>query len=117
MNQKTIIPAAIAFVTSAMALALFAQGPVGDQVLVTCDRPVQVGSQTLAAGDYLIKQVTSASNPRVLEFRSDNGNKLEATVTAIPLLQNTPPSVTNVLLQDEGGGARLSRIWVQGKSY
>jgi len=117
MNQKTIIPAAIAFVSSAMALAVFAQGPVGDQVLVTFDRPVQVGSQTLAAGDYLVKQVTSASNPRVLEFLSDNGKKLEATVTAIPVLQNTPPSDTKVILQDEGGGARLSRIWVQGKSY
>jgi len=117
MNQKTIIPAAVAFVTSAMALAVFAQGPVGDQVLVTFDRPVQVGSQTLAAGDYLVKQVTSASNPRVLEFLSENGKKLEATVTAIPVLQNTPPSETKVILQDEGGGARLSRIWVQGKSY
>jgi len=117
MNQKTLIPAAVAFVSSALALAVFAQGPVGDEVLVTFDRPVQVGSQTLAAGDYLVKQVTSASNPRVLEFRSDNGKKLDATVTAIPVLQNTPPSETKVILQDEGGGARLSRIWVQGKTY
>jgi hypothetical protein len=94
-----------------------AQGPAGDQVNVTFDRSVQVGSQTLPAGDYLIRQVTSASNPRVLEFTSPDGTKLDATVTAIPILQNTPPSETKVVLQDEGGGARLYRIWVQGKSY
>src|SRR3954464_14232789 len=115
MNQKTFIPATVAFVSSALALAVFAQGPVGDEVKVTFDRSVQVGSHTLAAGDYLIRQVTSASNPRVLEFRSDDGAKLDATVTAIPVLQNTPPTETKVILQDEGGGARLSRIWVQGK--
>jgi len=117
MNQKIILPAAIAFVISAVALVVFAQGPVGDQVFVTFDRPVQVGAQTLAAGDYLVKQITSASNPRVLEFLIDNGKKLEATVTATPVLQNTPPSETKVILQDDGGGVRLSRIWVQGKSY
>ena len=96
MNQKTIIPVAIAFVTSAVALVVFGQGPAGDQVLVTFDRPVQVGSRTLAAGDYLVKQVTSVSNPRVLEFLTDNGKKLEATVSATPVLQNTPPSETKV---------------------
>ncbi|MEO8593889.1 MAG: hypothetical protein ABI759_11255 [Candidatus Solibacter sp.] len=117
MNQKTIIPAAVAMISSALAITVFAQGPVGDEVKVTFDRPVQVGSKMLPAGDYLIKQVTSASNPRVLEFLSDDGKKLDATVTAIPVLQNTPPSETKVILQDEGGGARLSRIWVEGKTY
>jgi len=98
-------------------MSLLAQGPVGDEIKVTFDRPVQVGSQNLPAGDYRIRQVTSASNPRVLEFTNENGGKLEATVTAIPVLQNTPPMETKAILQDEGGGARLSRIWVQGKSY
>jgi len=96
---------------------MFAQGPVGDEVKVTFDRPVQVGQNTLPAGDYMVRQVTSASNPRVLEFITSSDNKLVATVTAIPVLQNTPPSETRIILQDEGGGARLSRIWVQGKSY
>jgi len=100
-----------------MTTGVFAQGPAGDRVLVTFDRPVQVGSQTLPAGEYLVRQVTSASNPRVLEFTSDNGTKLDATVTAIPILQNNAPSETKVILENEGGGARLSRIWVQGKNY
>jgi len=117
MNNKRLIRAAIAVVSSVLTVGAFAQGPVGDEVKVTFDRPVQVGSETLPAGDYMIRQVTSASNPRVLEFITQNDNKLVATVTAIPVLQNTPPSETKVILQDEGGGARLSRIWVQGKSY
>jgi len=102
---------------AAFTTSCFAQGPVGDEVVVTFDRQVQVGSQTLSPGKYTIRQVTSASNPRVLEFTSDNGTKLDATVTAIPVLQNTPPSETKVILDDEHGAARLARIWVQGKSY
>jgi len=95
----------------------FGQGPVGDEVMVTFDQSVQVGSHTLPAGKYTIRQVTSASNPRVLEFTSKNGTKLDATVSAIPVLQNTPPSKTRVILDEEAGTPRLDKIWVQGKSY
>jgi hypothetical protein len=110
------------FLTSAFLAFSFvgtaiAQGPVGDTVMVNFDRPVQVGSYTLGPGEYTVRQITSASNPRVLEFTSDHGTRLEATVTAIPIMQNTPPGETEVILQDEGGGARLHRIWVQGKTY
>ena len=107
--------------TTALGLLInqvsFGQGPVGDEVMVTFDQPVQVGSRSLPDGKYTVRQVTSASNPRVLEFISDNGTKLDATVTAIPVLQNTPPSKTRVILVNEGGALRLDKIWVQGKSY
>ncbi len=94
-----------------------AQGPVRDRIMVKFDRPVQVGTRTLQAGEYTIHQVTSASNPRILEFTSNNGTQLEATVAAIPIMQNTAPTETKVVIEDEGGGARLARIWVQGKTY
>jgi hypothetical protein len=115
MQYRVLLSAAtIAF---GLAVTSSAQGPVGDEVMVTFDRPVQVGSQTLAAGKYTIRQLTSASNPRVLEFTSDYGTKLDATITAIPVLDNTPPSKTRVILDEESGTPRLARIWVQGKSY
>lgn len=114
MKNLFVYPAILVGVAAAAA---FAQGPASDTVMVTFDRPVQVGSQTLPAGEYTIRQITSASNPRVLEFTSDHGTKLDATVTAIPILQNSAPSQTKIELQDEGGGARLARIWVQGKNY
>jgi hypothetical protein len=117
MNTRQSTQIAIAVLSSALTFGAFAQGPVGDEFRVTFDRAVQVGSQSLPAGEYTVKQVTSASNPRVLEFKTTDDNKLMATVTAIPVAQNTPPSETKVILQDEGGGARLSRIWVQGRTY
>jgi hypothetical protein len=117
MNHTQFTHAAVAVLSSVLAFGAFAQGPVGEKFKVTFDRPVQVGSQTLPAGDYTVDQVTSASNPRVLEFKTDDDNKLVATVTAIPVMQNTPPSETKVILQDEGGGARLSKIWIQGRTY
>src|SRR5947209_10994121 len=98
IKTKTIIPTALACY-SALFMTLFAQGPVGDEIKVNFDRPVQVGSKTLQPGNYTIRQVTSASNPRVLGFTSEDGNKLEATVTAIPIMQNTPPMETKAILQ------------------
>jgi hypothetical protein len=100
-----------------LSATLFSQSPVGNTVYVKLDRTTIVGSQPLAPGDYTIREVTSASNPRVLEFTTDRGTKLAATVTAIPLLQNTPPGETKVVLDTESGEPRLSKIWVQGKDY
>jgi hypothetical protein len=109
------------FLTTALALVFthtsFGQGPVGDEVMVTFDQTVQVGSHSLPAGKYTIRQITSASNPRVLEFTSNYGTNLHATVAAVPILQNTPTSKTRVILDNEGGTLRLARIWVQGKTY
>jgi len=110
-----------AFSITALSLMLTgvgrAQGPAGDQIKITFDRAVAVGSHSLPAGEYLIRQVTSGSNPRVLEFTSKNGTQLDATVTAIPIMQNTAPTETKVILDEEGGTPRLARIWVQGKNY
>jgi hypothetical protein len=100
-----------------LGAAIFAQGPVGNTVFVKLDRDTIVGSQTIPAGDYTIREVTSASNPRVLEFTTDRGTNLAATVTAIPLLQNTPPGETKVVLDTESSQPRISKIWVQGKDY
>lgn len=101
----------------AASVIAVAQGPVGETVVVKLDRPTYVGSQMLPPGDYTIRQITSTSNPRVLEFTSDNGTKLDATVMAIPAMQNTPPLETKVILNDEGGTPRITRIWVQGETY
>jgi hypothetical protein len=110
--------AALTLGAMALSTIAFGQGPIGDTLLVKFDRAVQVGSHTLDSGEYAIRQITSASNPRVLEFTSNNGTKLEATVTAIPVLQNTPPAETKIVLDEEGASVpRLRRIWVQGKTY
>jgi len=115
--RYTFFPLAVAAMSLGLSCAALAQGPAGDEIKITFDRPVTVGSQTLPAGDYLIRQVDSGTDPRVLQFLSSDGTHLDATVTAIPIMQNTPPSETKAILQDEGGGARLSRIWVQGRTY
>src|SRR3954464_5807846 len=80
--------------------SLCAQGPVGNTVYITLDQNALVGSTTKTPGDYTIRQVTSASNPRVLEFTTNRGTKLGPTVTAIPFLQNAPPWSTKGLFDN-----------------
>jgi len=96
---------------------VLAQGPVGNTINVKLDRTAMVGEQILQTGDYTIRQITSASNPSVLEFSTDRGSKVEATVTAIPVLQNTPPNETKIVFNNEAGMPRIRRIMVQGREY
>jgi len=103
---------------AALSHVAVAQGPAGDVVELKLDRDAMVGSHSLSPGDYTIRQITSASNPRVLEFTTDSGTKLVATVAAIPVMQNIPPQETKIDFDDEAGGtSRIRRIWVQGKTY
>lgn len=95
-----------------------AQGPASDTVEMKLDREALVGSHALAPGDYTIRQLSSASNPRVLEFTRDKGTRLIATVAAFPVMQNIPPSQTKIDFDDQPGSVpRIRRIWVQGKTY
>jgi len=93
------------------------QSPVNTAIEVKLDRGALIGSYMLAPGEYTIRQINSANNSRVLEFTTDHGTKLAATVTAVPLLQNTPPSDTKVMFDNEGGSTRIAKILVQGKDY
>ncbi len=114
MLDRNFIHTALLFV--AIVPTVVAQGAGGDPFTVKFDRSVQIGSQTLPSGTYTVRQVTSAAKSHVLEFSSDS-TKLETTFTEIPSVQSTAPTETKAVLEDEGDGARLSRIWVQGKNY
>lgn len=96
---------------------LWAQGPVNDVVTVTFPTDVQLGSRVLAAGDYTIRQLTTSSNPRILEFTTAKGTAIQATATAIAALDNNNRRDTSVELETQGGMQHLYRIWLKGKSY
>lgn len=116
--MKTFLVGAAACVSwSILCLNLAAQGPIGTTVNMKLDRNAMVGSQSLPAGEYTIRTLNSASNPRVLEFATNKGTKVVATVTALPLLQNTPPDETKVVFDNEGVQPRIAKILVQGKDY
>lgn len=101
-------------VLTGMALA---QGPVTDKVKVTFPNPVVVAGTTLPAGEYMIRQLPSANNPRVLEFSSDDGMKVEVTTTAFPILDNMNRKPTSVILEQRGNAYHVSKIWLAGKNY
>jgi len=98
-------------------MLLMAQGPVNDEVTVTFVNDVQVGSQVLKAGEYTVRQLSSASNPRILEFSTDKGTSVQATATAIAALDNNNQNDTSVILENQGGMQHVHRIWLKGKSY
>jgi hypothetical protein len=105
--------AALLFIGS----SLFAQSPISDKLVVTFSKPVMIGDQRIEPGEYTIRQLTSAANPRILEFTTDNGTKLQATASAIPVLDNLNTKRTTVEVYEGPGDYQLHRIWIEGKSY
>ena len=96
---------------------LLAQGPVNDVITVTFPTDVQVGSRVLKAGDYTIRQLSTSSNPRILEFSTEQGTSIQATATAIAALDNNNRKDSSVELESQGGMQHVHRIWLKGKSY
>lgn len=99
------------------SLCALGQSPIIDTLVVTFPNSVQIGSQTLSAGEYTIRQLSSASNSRLLEFSTDRGTSIQASATSIPALDNNNRNDSSVLLKNINGVSRLHRIWVKGKSY
>lgn len=115
LSMPTVCVHAVLLVIT--ALTAFGQGPINDRLVVTLPHTTWVGTQSLPAGEYTIRQLPTASNPRLLEFSSDNGTKLEATVTAIASINNNNVRDTSVILEQKGGQYFLKNVWIQGKTY
>jgi hypothetical protein len=101
----------------AICLVALPQTPITDSLVVAFPNAVQVGSQNLPAGEYTVKQINTASNPRLLEFSNDKGTSIQATATAIPVLDNNNRNDSSVLLETHGSVQVLRQIWIKGKSY
>lgn len=94
-----------------------AQGPVYDRLTVTFSQPVVVGDKTLPPGEYTIRQLESANNPRLLEFSSEDGMRVEATASAFATLDNLTSNETKVVLERRGGNQYVKQVWLRGKNY
>ncbi len=101
----------------AISLPLVGQGPINDRLEVTLPYTTWVGSVSLAPGKYTIRQLPTASNPRLLEFSSENGTKMEAAITTFAALDNNNVRESSVVLEQRGGQYYLKNVWIGGKTY
>ena len=105
------------FSVCALAITASGQTPINDNIVVTFPNDVRVGSQLLKAGEYTVRQLGTASNPRLLEFSTDKGTSIQASATAIAVLDNNNRNESSVILENRGGQQHIHRIWIRGKSY
>jgi len=98
-------------------VALRAQGPQYDKVIVDLPYSVTVRDTTLQPGQYVIQQLPSDNNNRVVQIFSNDGMKLETAVITVPALENKTPDKTEVLLHHFGNDYYFNKVWVQGKDY
>jgi len=100
-----------------LGLSAFSQGPITDRIVVDLPTTTWVGSHALPPGKYTIRQLPTASHPRLLEFSSDSGTKLETAITTIADISNNVRRDTSVVVSKRGAQARLTHVWVAGKTY
>jgi len=93
------------------------QEPISDKLEVTLPHTTWVGSQSLAAGTYRIRQLPTASSPRLLEFSSADGTKMEMAITTIAAIGNNTRHDTSVILERKDGQYHLTHVWIAGKTY
>ncbi len=115
INKSSISVSLIIWLT--LSLPVAGQGPVNDRLEVTLPHTTWVGSVSLAPGKYTIRQLPTASNPRLLEFSSENGTKMEAAITTFAALDNNNVRETSVVLEQRGGQYYLKHVWIGGKTY
>lgn len=99
------------------SLGLFGQVPINDSLVVTFPSEVQVGRQVLPAGEYTIRQLNTSSSPRLLEFSTNKGTAIQASATAIAVVDSNNVNDSSVVLETRGGVQYVHRIWIKGKSY
>jgi hypothetical protein len=105
-------------VLAALPMAATAQDRITDAFHVTLSSAARVGDTTLSPGEYKIKQLPTASSPRMLEFIDKQGKSIRTTISAIPALKNNGADKTVLQFEQSAGGVRyISHLWVEGKSY
>ena len=93
------------------------QGPLYDRVDVNLPYTVTIGDKTLEPGDYVIQQMHSASDSRVLLIYGNNGMRFETSAMTIPTLDPNTARDTKVILHHFGNDYYFDKIWIQGKDY
>jgi hypothetical protein len=101
----------------ATLIPIKAQGPMFDVVKVNLPYAVTVGNQTIQPGDYMIKELPSQDNSRVLLIYGDNGMKFETSAMTIPTYDPQTLDKSEVTLHHIGNNYYFDKVWIQGKNY
>jgi hypothetical protein len=118
MKVRNIVLTAGAFLLMVGTfVAVRAQGPLTDKVIVDLPYTVTVRDTTLQPGHYVIQRLWSGDNNRVVQIFSNEGMKLETAVITVPALDNNTPDKTEVLLHHFGNDYYFDKVWIQGKNY
>jgi hypothetical protein len=91
--------------------------PLYDRVNVNLPYTVTIGEKTLQPGEYVIQQLPSQGNDKIVLIYSDNGMKFQTSAMAIPALDPNTARDTKLELHQLGNDYYLQKIWIQGKDY
>ena len=118
MKVRNIVLTASAFLlVVGTFVAVRAQGPLTDKVIVDLPYTVTVRDTTLQPGQYVIQRSWSGDNNRVVQIFSNDGMKLETAVLTVPTVDNNTPDKTEVVLHHFGNDYYFDKVWIQGKDY
>ena len=106
---------------SVLGLAISTQ-PASAQMIetvkVTLAHATSVGSVTLPAGDYTIRDIRDDGSSQVLQIRSLDG-ELSVSAMVMPVSQANHGTAerTQVVFRMTGGKYQLEKVWIAGREY
>jgi len=106
--------------TLALGLVMWIPGkaqPTNDVIKVNLPYAVTVGNKTLQPGDYMIKELPSTDDNRVLVFYGDGGLKFEVLAQTISAYDPQTLSKSELTLHHIGNNYYFDKVWIQGKNY
>ena len=104
--------------TLVVCLAASATAQMVDIVKVTLPHGATVGTITLPAGEYTIRDLTDGgSSSSVLQIQPEKGKAITAVVMRISEPNNKRADHTQVVLQHSGDTYQMDKIWLEGRDY
>jgi hypothetical protein len=93
-----------------------AAAQTGTLMTVKLPNAAMVGSTTLPAGDYTVRELEASGNSAVIEFTNSKGNT--ATVLASEVeADRKSPDRTEVILKSDGERLQVDQIWLADRDY
>jgi hypothetical protein len=88
-----------------------------DIVTVRLPYATTVGSVTLPAGVYTVRDLKEDGSSPVLEIRSANGVAVSASATHVSAPNSRLAPTTRVVLRHENDKYQFDKIWIEGRDY
>jgi hypothetical protein len=93
-----------------------AAAQTGNLMTVKLPNATLVGTTTLPAGNYTVREIEGDGNSGIIQFTDNKGDVATVIAMEIPVDSSTADR-TKVILKSDGEGFKVDKLWVEDRPY